>query len=77
MDHAVTQLYVEGLRPDAADVARLSPLGHEYLNFRGRYSFELPEPIRRGDYRPLRTPEERPLDSLCGGARRGTVHDLA
>jgi hypothetical protein len=62
--HAVTQLYEEGLRPDDADVVRLSPLGHEYLNFLGRYRFELPEPIRHGEYRPLRTPEERPLDSL-------------
>jgi TnpA family transposase len=64
MDQAVTQLDVEGLCPDDADVVRLSPLGHEHLNFLGRYSFELPEPIRHGEYRPLRTPEERPLDSL-------------
>ncbi len=64
MDQALTQLYVEGLRPDDTDVARLSPLGHEHVNFLGRYSFELPEPIRRGEYRPLRTPEERPLDSF-------------
>jgi TnpA family transposase len=64
MDQAVTQLHVEGVRPDAADVARLSPLGHEHLNFLGRYSFELPELIRRGEYRPLRTPEKRPLDSF-------------
>ena len=64
MDQALTQLYVEGQRPDDADVARLSPLGHEHLNFLGRYSFELPESIGRGGYRPLRTPEERPLDML-------------
>lgn len=64
MDQALTQLYVEGIRPEDAEVARLSPLGYEHLNFLGRYSFELPEPIQRGEYRPLRAPDEQPLDEL-------------
>jgi Tn3 transposase DDE domain len=62
MNQALTQLYVEGVRPDDAEVARLSPLGYEHLNFLGRYSFELPEPIQRGAYRPLRAPDEQPRD---------------
>jgi TnpA family transposase len=66
MDQALTQLYVEGIRPDDAEVARLSPLGYEHLNFLGRYSFELPEPIQRGEYRPLRAPDELSLDGLEG-----------
>jgi hypothetical protein len=64
MEQALTQLEGAGVHPDAADVERLSPLGHAHLNFLGRYQFELPEPIRRGVYRPLRTPEERPLDVI-------------
>lgn len=64
MDQAITQLAREGTQIEAADEARLSPLGYDHLNFLGRYSFELPEAIQRGEYRPLRTPEERLLDSL-------------
>jgi TnpA family transposase len=46
----------EGKRVLAADVARLSPLGFEHLRFLGRYNFSLPEPVRNGQLRPLRTP---------------------
>lgn len=56
MDHALTQLHVEGIHADPSDVARLSPLGYAHLNFLGRYSFALPDEIQRGGYRPLRTP---------------------
>jgi hypothetical protein len=38
------------------DVARLSPLGHEHINMLGRYAFTLPEPVARGELRPLRSP---------------------
>jgi hypothetical protein len=37
-------------------VARLSPLGHEHINMLGRYAFTLPEPVARGELRPLRSP---------------------
>lgn len=61
MDQVVTQLHVEGQHIADDDLARLSPLGYEHINFLGRYSFELPEPRRRGGYRALRVPETQPL----------------
>jgi hypothetical protein len=42
MDAALQQL-----RKDDEDVARLSPLGHEYINMLGRYTFSLPDKIAR------------------------------
>ena len=38
------------------DVARLSPLGFDHINMLGRYAFILPDPIARGELRPLRDP---------------------
>ena len=52
---ALEQIRGEGIRITAADVARLSPLGFDHLNFLGRYSFSLPEHLRDGQLRPLRT----------------------
>ena len=42
----------QNLNPE--DVMRLSPLQHEHLNVLGRYHFNLPEPLKQGQYRPLR-----------------------
>lgn len=39
------------------DVTRLSPLEYQHVNFLGRYSFALAEPIARGEFRPLRDPD--------------------
>lgn len=58
MEAALAQLRAEGSKVNAEDLARLSPLGYEHINFLGRYSFALAEPIARGEWRPLRTPEE-------------------
>ena len=41
------------LNPD--DMARLSPLLHEYVNMLGHYDFTLPEAIAAGQLRSLRT----------------------
>ena len=41
------------------DVARLSPLIHQHINFQGRYSFALSETVARGGLRPLRDPHEQ------------------
>jgi len=38
--------------------ARLSLLGHEHINMLGRYAFTLPEPVARGELRPLRNPNQ-------------------
>jgi TnpA family transposase len=53
---AVERIRAEGIDVDPHDVARLSPLMHKHINFLGRYAFSLPEPIARGQLRPLRTP---------------------
>jgi Tn3 transposase DDE domain len=55
MDAALDQLRAEGFDVRDEDVARLSPLGHEHINMLGRYAFTLPEPVARGELRPLRS----------------------
>jgi hypothetical protein len=58
MDAVLNQLRAEGNSVRDEDVARLSPLIHEHINMLGRYSFVLPEPVVRGELRPLRTPRD-------------------
>jgi hypothetical protein len=58
MEAALKQRRTEGLAEDAADVARLSPLGHRHINFQGRYSFALAESVAQGALRPLRNPSD-------------------
>jgi TnpA family transposase len=62
MDRAIAQLQAEGQLLAAADIARLSPLCYAHLNFLGRYHFSLAEPIARGEWRPLRKPDELSTD---------------
>ena len=56
MDATLPQLRAEGFPVRDEDVARLTPLGHEHINMLGRYAFTLPEPVARGEMRPLRDP---------------------
>ena len=56
MDAALDQLRREGFDVRDEDMARLSPLSHEHINMLGRYAFILPEPVARGELRPLRSP---------------------
>jgi len=56
MDAALSELRDEGFGVREDDVARLSPLGHEHINMLGRYAFTLPDPVARGELRPLRRP---------------------
>jgi hypothetical protein len=58
--------HIEGFPTADEDLARLSPLGYEHLNFLGRYTFALPEALQRGGYRPLRAPEDGLLDTIEG-----------
>ena len=58
MEAALTQVREEGLAVQAADVARLSPVVHQHINFQGRYSCALSEAVARGALRPLRHPDE-------------------
>ena len=55
MNAVLDQLRQEGYRVRPIDEARLSPFGHEHINFLGRYSFAVPEAVTRGELRPLRT----------------------
>jgi TnpA family transposase len=55
MDAALQQLRAEGFPVRDEDIARLTPLGHDHINRLGRYAFTLPEPVARGELRPLRT----------------------
>ncbi len=54
MDRILAELRTQGQTFTDEDVARLSPLRYEHLNFLGRFLFELDEPLARGEWRPLR-----------------------
>lgn len=58
MDAALNHLRQTGVEVYAEDVARLWPLGWEHVNFLGRFSFALAEPVARGEMRPLLMPDE-------------------
>ncbi len=55
---ALNQLRIRGGEVKPEDVARLSPLEYQHINFLGQYSFALTESIARGELRPLRDPDE-------------------
>jgi hypothetical protein len=49
----------EGYQVRDEDVVRLSPFVHKrHINLLGRYSFAVPEAVRRGELRPLRNPDD-------------------
>ncbi len=58
MDAALDHLRRRDVETKPEDVARLSPLGHENINFLGRYSFALSDSVARGELRPLHDPKE-------------------
>lgn len=58
MEAVLDQLRAEGHEVRDEDVARLSPLIHEHINMLGRYSFNVPEAVMRGELRALRDPED-------------------
>ena len=53
MEAAVNHLRAGGTVIAPEDLARLSPLGHDHINFLGRYLFALAEQVARGQLRPL------------------------
>ncbi|CAO5185801.1 transposase [Frankia sp. AiPs1] len=57
---ALDQIRAEGRPVATADITRLSPLGFDHLRMLGRYNFSLPDDIRDGQLRPLRTPPPSP-----------------
>jgi len=56
MQEAVNQLRHQGQDADPQDIARLSPLLWDPINFLGRYDIRRPENVARGQLRPLRDP---------------------
>lgn len=56
MNAALENLERLGIEILPEDLARLSPLGHEHINFLGHYDFSLPESLWGGQLRPLRDP---------------------
>jgi hypothetical protein len=60
MDAALTQLREEGYPVKEEDVKRLSPFVHEkHIHLQGRFSFSVPESVKRGELRPLRNPDDK------------------
>ncbi len=53
MDRAVGHLRDLGQVVDDGDLERISPLIHAHIELHGRYSFNPPELIHRGELRPL------------------------
>jgi TnpA family transposase len=58
MDAVLKQLRKEGYPVRDEDAARLAPTIHKHLNVMGRYSFDVPESVARGELRPLRDPSD-------------------
>jgi hypothetical protein len=56
MDAALNHLRAEGGDVQPEDIARLSPLRYQHINFLGRYAFTLAEQIAHGQLRPLSDP---------------------
>jgi len=54
MQEALARLGEQGLDIDPKDVARLSPVLWQHINFLGRYEIILPESVALGRLRPLR-----------------------
>jgi TnpA family transposase len=55
MNLAIEHLRTNNFPVLQQDLVRLSPLTHSHINLLGRYSLILPENIRKGELRPLRT----------------------
>ena len=55
MNAALEQLRAEGYSLKDGDMARLSPIMFDHINFLGRYAFALPESVAQGELRPLRS----------------------
>lgn len=68
IDTALRQLRAVGHPVRDEDVARLSPLGYEHVNFHGHYSFT-PPPAK---LRPLRDPKAADRGLLGSGAKTAT-----
>jgi TnpA family transposase len=58
IQRVLTHLERMGIEVRPEDVERVWPLGFQHLNMLGRYSFDLPESLVRGELRSLRDPSD-------------------
>ncbi len=58
MQDAIEALRTAGKEVIAPDIARLSPLTTQHINFSGKYHFDLPDNLSAGQHRSLREPEQ-------------------
>jgi hypothetical protein len=58
MGLALDDLRSAGMRINADDVERLSPLVNHHIHLDGQYTFALPEAVAHGELRPLRDPHD-------------------
>ncbi len=58
IERALAQFEQIGLDVRPEDVERIWPIGFQHINMLGRYSFDLPEQLTRGELRALRDPSE-------------------
>jgi TnpA family transposase len=56
IQEAIAQIEAQGARVDLTDIARISPVLWQHINFLGRYDITLPESVAQGGLRPLRDP---------------------
>jgi hypothetical protein len=56
MDAILDELRNNNFPINDEDEIRLSPFGDGHLNMLGRYSFAMPDEVKRGELRPLRDP---------------------
>lgn len=54
-ESALNHMKQQGFEVKEEDVARLSPLKHKHINVLGQYSFNLDDPVAKGNLRPLNT----------------------
>jgi esterase/lipase len=64
IERALRQLEHMGLEVRPEDVERIWPLGFQHINMLGRYSFDLPEQLTRGELRSLRDPSDAADDEV-------------
>lgn len=58
MEAALNHMKQQGFEVKEEDVVRLSPLKHQHINVLGQYSFNLDDPIAKGNLRPLNVPNQ-------------------
>ena len=67
MDRFITALREQGVTVADEDLLRLWPVGSRHLNLVGRYTFQLPDYLQHGAFRPFAQPIDMPTEGEKGG----------